>query len=82
MQPENVEHIADLWGPQLGISEAAVREYLTRYIQYSLDEDARGGLELFYQYAADCGLIAAAPQLRFLGPASCLEPPILRNKSA
>jgi chorismate dehydratase len=82
LQPESVKHIAELWGPQLGISEAAVREYLTRYIHYSLDDDARSGLELFYQYAADCGLIAAAPQLRFLGPASCLQQPVPREKSA
>jgi chorismate dehydratase len=82
LQPKNVKRIAGLWAPHLGISEAAAREYLTRYIHYYLDEDARRGLELFYQYAADCGLIAAAPELRFLGPASCLLPPASREKSA
>jgi chorismate dehydratase len=82
LQPENLQRIGRLWAPHVEISEAEVRQYLTHSIYYFLDDDARRGLELFYRYSVDCGLISAAPDLRFLGPASCLDERTPRDKSA
>jgi chorismate dehydratase len=78
LEPENVEQIARLWAPHLGISELEIRNYLTQNIHYFFDDDACRGLELFYRYAAECGLIAAAPPLRFLGTPAGVEQAVSR----
>lgn len=39
--------------------------YLRDNIKYGLGADERAGLELFYQYAADAGVVPAAEPLRF-----------------
>ena len=73
LEPAHVEEIARLWAPRVGISEAAVLEYVTRNIYYYLDAPCREGLELFYRCAAECGVIERAPELRFLSSAhACL----------
>ena len=41
--------------------------YLRDNIKYDLGADERAGLELFYQYAAEAGVVNAAPPLRFFG---------------
>ncbi len=67
LEPANVAQIAREWGPKLGLSEADVISYLTESIDYDLSPQNREGLELFYQYAAECGAIPENPTLRFLG---------------
>jgi chorismate dehydratase len=69
-EPNNIETIARLWSPHVQLPETTIREYLTRHIHYTLDADNRSGLELFYRYAAELGLIAEAPSLRFYGLAA------------
>jgi chorismate dehydratase len=69
-EPGNIETIARLWSPHVQLPEPTIREYLTRHIHYTLDADNRSGLELFYRYAAELGLIAEAPSLRFYGLAA------------
>jgi chorismate dehydratase len=66
LRPENVDHIVREWAPRLGLSEAMVRDYLTRSIHYSLDADCLAGLRLFYQYAQECGALPVAAPLQFL----------------
>ena len=66
--PENVRIIAREWSPKLGLSEPDIYSYLTENIHYSLDRANHAGLQLFLQYAWDCELISAVPELRFLGP--------------
>lgn len=39
--------------------------YLRENIKYYLDEDERAGLDLFYRYAAETGVVAEASALRF-----------------
>ena len=66
LKPESVSHIAREWAPQLGLSEADVRSYLTENIHYQLDSGCLEGLKLFYQYAEEVGALPAAPPLQFL----------------
>jgi chorismate dehydratase len=63
----HVQEIAREWAPRLGLSKAEIVAYLTRNICYSLDADCLEGLELFFRYSAECGLIPDSPMLRFLG---------------
>lgn len=67
---ESISSIARLWSAHLGLSQAVISDYLTRNIHYTLDADNMRGLELFYRYAADLGLIAEVPALRFYGLAA------------
>jgi chorismate dehydratase len=64
-----LEHVEDLvreWSARIAIPPATIRLYLTTNIHYTLDDDCRHGLETFYRYAAECGVLAAAPDLSFL----------------
>ena len=70
LEPANVALIARDWAPRLGLGESLLRSYLTENIHYTLDPDNSEGLDLFYSYAEELGLIPQAPSLRLLGPAS------------
>ena len=62
-------HVEDLvaeWSQKMKLPAATVRAYLTENIHYVLDDACLAGLELFYRYAAECGVLPAAPALRFL----------------
>ena len=65
LEPANVAHIAHAWASKVGISEKDAGLYLTTNIHYFLDDACLDGLQLFYKYAHDCGLLPAAPALRF-----------------
>ena len=69
-EPQNIATIARLWSQYVGLSQSAIAEYLTHHIHYTLDAENRAGLELFYQYAAELGLIPEVPSLRFYGLAA------------
>lgn len=66
LAPESLAKTCEEWSARLGLSEADVRGYLTKNIHYSLDSGCLEGLELYYRYAAECGALPAAPELRFL----------------
>ncbi|MFI5069740.1 MAG: menaquinone biosynthetic enzyme MqnA/MqnD family protein [Terriglobales bacterium] len=66
LKPENLNEIANDWAPRLNLTEEYVRSYLTKSIYYDLDRECLDGLKLFYQYAGECGILPAPPQLRFL----------------
>ncbi len=65
--PANLSEITRIWAPKLGLSEEAVRHYLTSNIHYCLDEACLDGLRLFYGYAYECGVLPRAPELHFAG---------------
>ena len=69
-EPQNIATIARLWSPHLQLSKLTIADYLTHNIHYRLDAENRAGLELFYRYAADLGLIPERPELRFYGLAA------------
>src|SRR5215471_7448815 len=64
LEPKNLETISRQWAPQVGLSEAEVRTYLTENIHYQLDAGCLDGLRLFYQYANEIGVLPASPELR------------------
>jgi len=66
LQPESLELISREWAPRVGLSEADVRSYLAENIHYQLDPGCIEGLQLFYRYAAELGVLPAAPELRFV----------------
>ena len=70
LEPASLALIAREWAPRLKMTEAAVHDYLTKNIHYTLDSENSEGLDLFYRYAAELQLIPEAPSLRLLGPAS------------
>jgi chorismate dehydratase len=65
LEASSLNQIGREWSPRLGISEAAVRAYLTENIHYQLDAGCLEGLRLFYRYAAEMGALPAAPELQF-----------------
>jgi len=66
LQPASLAHIAREWALRLNLSEDDITNYLTRNIYYHLDPACLEGLQLFYQYAQECGVLPAAPSLSFL----------------
>lgn len=64
-----LEHVSDLvrlWSPRVGLPEETVRHYLTQNIHYHLDEGLIEGMQLFFRFAAEDGLLPVVPDLRFL----------------
>jgi chorismate dehydratase len=66
LQPESLKQLAREWAPRLSLTEAEVTAYLTENIFYDLDGDCIEGLQLFFQYARECGALPEAPSLLFL----------------
>jgi chorismate dehydratase len=62
-------HIEDLvreWAPRIAVPAATIRSYLTEHIHYLLDEACLAGMDLFFRYAAETGVLPQAPPLRWL----------------
>lgn len=60
-----VDEIAREYGPKLGLAPDVVRVYLTSNIDYSLDEDNRKGLRMFFKLAREVGIIPIEKDLMF-----------------
>ena len=58
--------LADRYAQSLGLPHDELVTYLTENICYDLDEESLRGLNLYYQFAAECGLIDGARELSFL----------------
>jgi chorismate dehydratase len=63
---QHIPEIAASWSLKLNLKAAVIQEYLSSNIDYSLDRDNLDGLKLFYRYAAECNVLPAAPELRFV----------------
>lgn len=62
-------HIEDLvreWAPRIAVPAATIRGYLSQHIHYVLDEECLAGMDLFFQYAAETGVLPQAPPLHWL----------------
>src|SRR3954469_23037128 len=57
LQPKNMQKTALEWSVRLGLLEDEITSYLTENIFYHLDADCMAGLQLFYEYAAECGAL-------------------------
>ncbi len=64
--PHSLDQIARDWAPKLGLSQASVRSYLSENIHYYLDADCLEGLQLFYHYGAEIGVLPERPEMHFL----------------
>lgn len=62
----HVEELVHEWAPRISVPAATIRTYLTKNIHYVLDEECLAGMELFFRYAAECGVLPPAPPLRWL----------------
>lgn len=60
----HTEEIIDLYLPLLGLPRAELKEYLEENISFSLDDELRAGLELFYKLAYKHHLIPAQKPLK------------------
>jgi chorismate dehydratase len=65
LRPENVAAIAREWAPRMGLAESEIVSYLQENIHYQLDAECRKGLALYFKLAAECGVIARAPELEY-----------------
>jgi chorismate dehydratase len=70
----NVDALVREWSPRVGITEAAVRRYLTENIDYSLGEENLGGLEVFLNYAVECGVLPGLKPLEFVCEGKAIGP--------
>jgi chorismate dehydratase len=62
-------HIEDLvteWSTRIAVPPDTIRFYLTRNIHYVLDDACMAGLEVFYRYAAECGVLPAVAPVTLL----------------
>ena len=78
LSPGNLSQIVAKWSPRLGLSQDAVRDYLTDNIHYYLDQSCLDGLSLFYRYAYECGALPIVPNLRFTGASIQPQAHVLR----
>ena len=65
LRPESVAAIAREWAPRMGLPESEIVSYLQENIHYQLDAECRKGLALYFELAAECGVIERAPELEF-----------------
>ena len=61
----HVDEIAAEYAPRLNMHPEGVKAYLTRNIDYSLDEENRNGLRLFYKLAREVGIIPTEREMYF-----------------
>jgi chorismate dehydratase len=62
----HVDAIAAEYAPKLGMRPQGVKVYLTENIDYSLDEENRKGLRLFFKLAKELGVIPVEKELIFV----------------
>lgn len=64
-----IEHVEDLvseWSQRIDVPASTIRTYLTQNIHYVLNDECIAGMELFYRYAEECGVLPPISGLRFL----------------
>jgi chorismate dehydratase len=62
---QRIEDIAAEHAPRLNLEPQAVKVYLTENIDYSLDEENRKGLRLFFKLAREAGIVPVEKELNF-----------------
>jgi len=66
----HIPEIAANAAATLGLPQTHLESYLLENIDYSLDEENRAGLELYFQKAADAGLVPFYQPLQYTDPAA------------
>jgi chorismate dehydratase len=62
----HVNSLAAEWSLRIGLAPAVIEAYLTENIHYVFDEECRRGLELFYRYAEEGGILPPVSGLKFV----------------
>ena len=62
----HIDDIAAEYAPKVNMRPAGVKVYLTQNIDYSLDDENRKGLRLFYKLAREAGIIPVEKDLNFV----------------
>ena len=82
LRPENLAAIARQWAPELKLTEPDVISYLTENIHFDLDAQCLEGLQLYYRYAAEIGVLPSVLRLalcrRFRSPDQQLLKQLIR----
>ena len=73
---EHIPEIAANAAATLGLPQAHLEDYLRENIDYSLDDENRAGLELFFEKAAEAGIVPLNQPLEYAGVA--LPPYVVR----
>jgi chorismate dehydratase len=63
---DHLDQIVREWSTRIAVPPATIKTYLFDNIHYFLDDVCLDGLNLFYRYAVECGVLAEAPVLEFL----------------
>jgi chorismate dehydratase len=66
IEDSSINRTGEIWSRILGISDTEIKDYLTRNINYYLTEDCHEGMELFFEYAQECGAIKKVPTVQYL----------------
>jgi chorismate dehydratase len=62
----NLDGIATRYSTELELPRSELLEYLSQNVNYDLDEENIAGMQLFFDLARECGLIAQQRELRFV----------------
>lgn len=62
---QHIDDIAQEYAPKLNLPPEAVKVYLEENIDYSLDEENRRGLQLFYRLAHEIGIVPGEKEILF-----------------
>ena len=65
LSPKHLETIVQEWGPRLNLPAEIIHTYLTHNIHYYLDPTCLDGLQLFFHYGAELGVLPTPPALEF-----------------
>lgn len=66
LEPASLQQLGREWASRVGLSEAEVVSYLTTNIDYSLDAENLAGMDLFFRYTAEAGLLGQPRAVEFL----------------
>jgi len=64
---EHIEDITAEWASRIPMSPEDIRAYLTDNIHYVLDEACLQGMEMFFRYAEECGVLPAVSEFKWVG---------------
>jgi chorismate dehydratase len=63
---DHLDQIVEEWSTRIAVPSATIKTYLFENIHYFLDDVCLDGLNLFYRYAVECGVLQEVPRLRIL----------------
>jgi len=63
---DNLDRIVEDWSARIAVPPATIKTYLFENIHYFLDDVCLDGLNLFYRYAVECGVLPVVPELKIL----------------